>query len=228
MRAAPLMRGVLTAALLLLTAAPAAAQRWALREVRERGLAGVSLALAMPVGEFANYVGDGGGLDAFVTVHLDRAGLVGMRIDGSLLAYGRTNDWWYDGPYYAVPATTTSFIASLRAGPQLLFGTGPVRLYGFYQGGISYFATTTGFNDGYCGCNDDAITEHDDVTLAWEAGGGMLLGLGRRVMLDLGARYLRNGRAEYLPARLVSAPDGVIESQANLVALHLGVTFRLR
>jgi hypothetical protein len=225
------MRGMTWVVVLSITVANAAtAQRWALREVRERGFAGIAAALAMPVGEFATHVGEGGGLDAFVSVHLDRAGLVGLRIDGSVLAYGRAVDLGsYQSPYYSVPTTTTSFIASLRAGPQLTFGNGPVRLYGFGQAGFSYFATTTGFSDYDCGCGyDDDITEHDDVTLAWETGGGLLVGLGRRVMLDLGARYLWNGQAQYLPARLVNDPNGLIESQANLVALHVGVTFGLR
>jgi hypothetical protein len=229
------MRGMTWAVVLSTTVASAAtAQRWALREVYERGLAGLSGAVAVPVREFAAHVEAGGGLDGFVTVHLDRMGMVGLRVDGSLLAYGRAVDIVdLGGPYYyAVPATTTSFILSLRAGPQVTFGTGPVRLYGFGQGGFSYFVTTTTFGDYGCGCGwEDEITEHDDINLAWEAGGGLLVGLGHsgRVMLDLGARYLRNGRAQYLPARMVGDAQALpLETQANLVALHVGVTFGLR
>jgi hypothetical protein len=235
MRAASLMRGMTWAVVLSIsTAASATAQRWALREVREWGLAGASAAVALPVGEFAEHVGAGGGIAGFMTVNLDRAGAIALRIDGSALAYGRATDIAYlDGPYYfPVGVTTTSFIVGLRAGPQLTLGRGPVRLYGFGQAGFSYFATTTSFGDYDCGCGwYDDITEQDDINWAWEAGGGMLVNVGRtgRVMLDLGARYLRNGRAQYLPASMVG--DGValpLETQANLVALHLGVTVGLR
>jgi hypothetical protein len=55
------------------------------------------------------------------------------------------------------------------------------------------------------------------------------LGWQRRVMLDLGARYLRNGRAQYLPAHFVgNGTTAPIETQANLVAIHVGVTVALR
>jgi hypothetical protein len=236
MRAATLWRGV--AALSVLAAGvshSAAAQRSALREVRNWGLAGMSLALAVPVGEFRDHVGEGGGIDAFMAFNLDRAGASAIRVDGSLLAYGRSYDRAFlSGPYYfPIGVTTTSFVASLRAGPQLTFGQGPAKLYGFWQGGFSYFATTTSFGDYDCGCGGyDEITEHGDLNLAWEAGGGFLVQLGRGrhpIMLDLGARYLANGRAQYLPARFVGNGTTIpIESEANLVAIHFGVSVGLR
>lgn len=236
MRAAILKRRGMTWAVVLSIslAVPATAQRWALREVREWGLAGATAALAIPVGEFAEHVGAGGGMTGFLTLNLDRAGITALRIDGSALAYGRATELTSLDPYYyAVGATTTSFIVGVRAGPQVTLGSGPVRLYGFGQAGFSYFATTTSFGDYgcYCGGYDD-VTEQDDFTPAWEAGGGMLVrlgGYGSRVLLDLGARYLHNGRAQYLPARMVGDGSALpLETQANLVALHLGVTVGLR
>lgn len=233
MRAATLIRGLtLTGALAVTFAGAAAAQRSMLREVHDWGLAGGSIALAVPVGEFAQHVGAGGGIDGFMSFNLDRAGLTALRVDGSILAYGRATDVaYFSSPYYyPVGVTTTSFIVSLRAGPQLTLGTGPVRLYGFGQGGFSYFATTTEFGD--CGCGSyGEFTEHDDINLAWEAGGGMLIQVGGRhgrLLLDLGARYLHNGQAHYLPAWM--AGDGALplETEANLVALHVGVTVGLR
>lgn len=236
MRVVTVMRGLtLSGALAVGMVGAAAGQRSALREVREWGLVGASAAFAVPVGEFAEHVGAGGGLDGFVSLNLDRAGLLALRFDGSALAYGRATDVAYlASPYsYPVGVTTTSFILSLRAGPQITLGTGPLRLYEFSQAGFSYFATTTSFGGYDCGCGSfDDITEHDDINVAWEAGGGLLMRVGgdhSRVMLDVGARYLRNGRAQYLPARMVG--DGTalpLEAQANLVALHVGVTVGLR
>lgn len=237
MRAATLWRGLATlSAVAASVVVPASAQRSALREVHNWGLLGMSAAVSVPVGEFRDHVGEGGGLDMFMAFNLDRAGVTALRVDGSLLAYGRASDRAFlSGPYYyPVGVTTTSFIASLRGGPQVMVGQGPVKLYGFGQVGFSYFATTTSFGSYDCGCSSyyDDITEHGDMNFAWEAGGGFLvpLGHGRRpVMLDLGARYLANGRAQYLPARFVGNGTTMpIESEANLVALHLGVTFTLR
>lgn len=235
MRAVTTLRGLAVGSLLLAGVVhSASAQRSALREVRDWGLAGISLALAVPVGEFADHVGEGGGIDAFMAFNLDHLGMTALRIDGSLLAYGRATDRAYlDNPYYVpVDVITTSWIVSLRAGPQITFGQGPVKMYGFGVAGFSVFTTTTAFSSYNCGCGSyDEITEHDDLNLAWEAGGGFLIPLGRRqrVLLDLGARYLSNGSAQYLPARFVGSGTTVpLESEANLVALHLGVTFALR
>jgi hypothetical protein len=222
MRAVTLMLSFLT------VTSTAGAQRWALREVHQWGTAGVSAALMIPVGEFAEHVSTGGGMTGFMAFNLDPAGFSALRIDGSFLAYGRAVDVSYGTYYYSRGVVTTSFIAGLRAGPQITLGSGPMRLYGFGQAGFSYFATTTDFRDCYCG-GSDAVTEHDDITWGWESGGGMLLRLGHggRILIDLGARFQQNGRAQYLPAWLVA--DGApIESEANLVALHLGVTVGLR
>jgi hypothetical protein len=225
---------VLGMAVLAVGAGSAAAQRAALREVTTWGMAGASLALAVPVGEFDAHVGAGGGLDAFLAVHLDPAGITALRLDGSFLAYGRANDVAYlDGTFYSIPVgvTTTSYIVSFRGGPQLTLGTGPLRLYGFGQAGFSHFATTTSFGGYDCGCSSFAdITEHDDLNFAMEAGGGLLvkLGRGRRgVLLDLGARYLRNGQARYLPASQVGSV-APLQSQANLVMITMGISVPLR
>lgn len=236
MRAATLMRGLtVVSAFSIVIVSTAAAQRSALREVREWGLAGGSMAVAIPVGDFAQHVGAGGGIDLFTSFNLDRAGFSALRVDGSILAYGRTNDIAYvTSPYYyPIGVTTTSFIASLRAGPQITLGTGPLRLYGFGQGGFSYFGTTTEFGDYDCGCDSfDSVTEHGDFNWAWEVGGGLLIHIGGRhgrLLLDLGARYLNNGVAQYLPARMVNDGSALpLETEANLVAVHIGVTVGLR
>jgi hypothetical protein len=212
------------------------AQRSALREVRNRGSAGGGLLVAVPVGEFANHINVAGGFDMFGALGIDRAGALSIRLDGSFLIYDHLRDAGYlDSPYYSIPVdlNTTSYIASLRAGPQITLGQGAVRLYGFGLGGLSYFATET--STGGCGCDSfGSITQYDDVTAAWEAGGGLQIQLGRRhtpVLLDLGARYLHNGEVSYLPARSLSGGSTIlrpIRSEANVVIYQVGITFGLR
>ena len=211
------------------------AQRSGLREVRSLGTAGAGLLIGIPRGEFQQHVTAAAGFDGFVNLNLDRSGATGMRLEGSILVYDHLHDVAYlDGGYYVYPIglTTSSYIASLRAGPQLTFGQGPLRLYGFGMGGVSYFATSTSFDDS-CGCGSyGSTTEWDDVTLAWEAGGGLQLALGRGhnpVLLDLGARYLYNGRVTYVPAQtLASGTLSPVSSEANLVVLQLGISVGLR
>jgi opacity protein-like surface antigen len=231
------MRRALVSLSLVLALVPVAApgQRAALREVRSAGTAGGNLLIGIPQGEFQQYVKAAAGFGGFVNLNLDRSGATGMRLEGAFLIYDHLHDVAYlSGGYYSYPIglTTSSYIASLRAGPQLTFGQGPLRLYGFGLGGVSYFATTTSFDDS-CGCGSFAsTTEWDDVALSWEAGGGMQLALGRGhnpVLLDLGARYLHNGRVTYVPAQtLAGGTLNPVASEANLVVLQLGVSVGLR
>jgi hypothetical protein len=187
--------------------------------------AGVNLMFGIPQGQFRQFVKSVGGFDAFLTVPVTRSGL-GVRLEGSMLFHG-------GNCYYSCGLETTSYIGTLRAGPQITMGTGSLRLYGLATAGFSYFATDV--NDHYgCGCYgsyDNTLV--DDFSGSWEAGGGMLLYLGRRgrVALDLGARYQDNGRATYLNNSSVqSNGDGTftvtpIRTSANLVLYHLGVSF---
>lgn len=187
--------------------------------------AGVNFMFGIPQGEFRQFVKSVGGFDAFITAPVTRSGL-GVRLEGSMLFHG-------GNCYYACGLETTSYIGTLRAGPQITLGTGSVRLYGLATAGFSYFATDV--NDHYgCGCYGSyGNTLVDDFSGSWEAGGGVQMYLGRRgrVALDLGARYQDNGRATYLTdSSIQSNGDGTftvtpIRSSANLVLYHLGVSF---
>jgi len=187
--------------------------------------AGLNLMFGIPQGEFRQFVMSVGGFDGFLTVPVTRSGL-GIRLEGSMLFHG-------GNCYYGCSLETTSYIGTLRAGPQITLGTGSLRLYGLATAGFSYFSTDV--NDHYgCGCYgsyDNTLV--DDFSGSWEAGGGVFLYLGRRgrVALDLGARYQDNGRATYLNNSSIQ-PNGdgtftvtPIRTSANLVLYHLGVSF---
>lgn len=187
--------------------------------------AGLDLYFGVPTGEFHQFVQSVGGFGGFLTVPVTRSGL-GVRLEGSMVFHG-------GNCYNGCALQTTSYIGTLRAGPQVTLGTGGVRLYGLATAGFSYFATDV--NDHYgCGCYGSyGNTLIDDFSGSWEAGGGILMYLGRRgrVALDLGARYQDNGRATYLNNSSVqSNGDGTftvtpIRTSANLVLYHLGVSF---
>lgn len=223
------------AAVLLAAALPAvsAAQWRGLREVSPGSgpVAGLDLLFGVPQGEFHQFVQSVGGFGGFLTVPIDRRGTLGLRLDGSMVFHG-------GDCFSGCSLETNSYIGSLRLGPQVTLGHGPIRLYGLATAGFSYFATDV--RDHYdCGCYDyydgGGSTLLDDFTGSWEAGGGIQLFLGRRerVAVDLSARYAVNGRATYLNNASVSEqPNGSfaitpITTTANLILYHLGVSFSL-
>src|SRR5437667_241270 len=118
----------------LLVAASGAAQSRGLREVRSWGFGGGGVMVGIPVGEFRNFVDVAGGLGGVIGVNLDRRGSVGLRLTGSYLQYGherRPVALAGTGGLLGLDLNTAFYIASLRAGPQFVFGEGPVRPYGF-------------------------------------------------------------------------------------------------
>lgn len=187
--------------------------------------AGVDLLFGVPQGQFRQFVQSVGGFGGFLTVPVTRSGL-GLRLEGSMVFHG-------GNCYQGCDLETSSYIGTLRAGPQITLGTGRLRMYGLATAGFSYFATDV--NDRYdCGCYGyNGNTLLDDFTGSWEAGGGlqMFLGSRGRVAIDLGARYQDNGRASYLNnASVHSNGDGTftvtpIRTSTNLVLYHLGVSF---
>jgi hypothetical protein len=233
--------GVATVAL---GAAPLAAQQSGLREVREWGTSGAALALAIPTGYMGEFIDVAGGLDGFLAVNLGPGSPLALRFEGAFLMHQLS---WGGGVVVAgggygpagavtVNASSGSYITSFRAGPQLTLGGDGMQLYGVLLGGVSYFATTygTAYYDCYCGYYDswDDITLSGDVTLGYEAGGGLRFRLGRsRSWLDLGARYVRHDEARYLAAGPVV--NGVrlwqpMVGPADMVVVKLGVTVGLR
>lgn len=222
-------RGTAICTALLVTGVASVSQaQWrGLREV-EPGVGpqvGVNLMFGVPEGQFREFVRSVGGFGAFLTAPVTRSGL-GVRLEGSMVFHGGN---CYDG----CSLETTSYIGTLRAGPQITLGTGSVRLYGLATAGFSYFATDVSDRYG-CGCYGSyGNTLVDDFSGSWEAGGGVLMAFGRRgrVALDLGARYQDNGRATYLTNSSVqSNGDGTftvtpIRTSADLILYHLGVSF---
>src|SRR2546426_3957570 len=220
----------------LLVAASGAAQSRGLREVRSWGFGGGDVMVGIPVGEFRNFVDVAGGLGGVIAVSLDGRGAVGLRLAGSYLQYGHERRLIpLAGSGGLLDLNTTFYIASLRAGPQFVFGEGPVRLYAFGTAGVSYFATESSLGGSGCGCwGYPSTVNYDDAVLGLEGGGGLLIKLSRSVALDLGASYVRNGPVTYLrEGSLSPAADGSlvlrpVRSEADLVVVQLGVAIGLR
>ncbi len=223
----------LAAVALALVTSQADGQVFRRHEHDRRFFIGGGVLIAVPQGEFDNYVDTHPGAGAYVLYNFDRHGNFGLRLDGSWVIYGRETvvrplsetiqRVWVD-------VTTENEIYSLLVGPQATLWTGAVRP--FVNGGIgfSYFATTSSVS----GTRDfeefAGTTNFDDFTFAWSSGGGLWVGVSRSVSLSFSANYVHNGQVRYLrEGSIREANDGSIffrpiESETNLLVFQIGVS----
>jgi hypothetical protein len=201
-----------------------------------RGYVGLSLQVGKATGQFAAYVDYGGGLGAYLVFRPNRRGPIGVRLDLMYLNYGSQTHRYPLVPGVAVDVTTDNQIVQFALGPQLTIGQGALQAYGFGTFGGSIFSTTSSVE----GSNQNneqfaSTTNHSDATFSSEFGGGVLVRVsrGQPVLLDIGARYLKNGRVTYVTKERVSIVGNQllvnpVDSEANLVVYHLGVTVGVR
>lgn len=195
--------------------------------------------LAQPMGEFDEYVSFGGGIGGFLKVDLDRAGLIGFRVDFTAMTYGQETRrvCLVDPCLVGVDLVTSNNILLAELGPEIIVPLGDrVSLYGTGGGGFAYFATQSRVEnqDGETIASDDNFS---DFGFAWKAGGGLRVGLTRGdtpVALDVGVDYRGNGRREYLTAGDITVrPDDSLEfnvrrSDADFLLWKIGVSVGLR
>ena len=246
----PPSRSLLRAALLLAAAAPLGAQpgpvygaeRDTMLDRPVRALVGGNVYYARPVGDFLHYVRRGFGGAAHGTLLLDRAGVLGLRVDASYMNYGRETlrdqCLLQTNCRITVDVTTTNNIAFVGVGPSLMVPAGPLRPYVAGQAGWTFIWTNSSISDSD---DDDEIAldtqNYNDNTFSYGGVGGILIpvSFGRTpVSLDLGARYLRNGRVRYLrEGDIVDNVTGpptldIQRSRADLVTYFVGVSVGVR
>jgi len=217
------MRRIGMAVLGLLVAAPLAAQRSALREVRsgDGGSLGIDFVIAEPLGAFRRHGDVAAGL-AFNGVTAGRT--LSVRIDGIWMVY--------DASYQGYGVSTTSQIGTLMIGPQVTLGQGPLRFYGFLTGGGSLFWSNANYNDG-CGCSSSDFLD-GDLTFSRSAGAGVLLAISRKIAIDVGVRENRHDQVTYVPAGgLSDNGDGTytvnrVTSSVLMRVWQVGVSIGLR
>ena len=202
---------------------------------------GFTLITAQPVGEFADYVGPGGGFSLFGLLYMGDRRTVGLRLDLDMIVYGSntvTRPLSPTLPLVDVQVTTENAIASLAFGPHLVLGGGRVQPYLHGSAGISQFVTTTSvWSSGATYPFASTQNQEDHAVFLW-AGGGFRILLSRSsrhpLGLELGGRYVRRGVADYL--REGETQDGsgdevpleAIRSQTNLGTFHVGLTLGFR
>lgn len=199
---------------------------------RWEGVVGGNLLVGFPVGEFDNFVDPSPGFSLYA---LGQRGIWGLRLDGSLVYYGRETrrrPLSQTIQFVEVDVTTENFILSLLIGPQITARAGVIRPYLNVGLGFSYFATESSVSGSGNVLDFASSTNFDDFTFAYGSGGGFWIPLSRKVTLDFSGRYLRNGRVRYLrEGSIIEAPDGSIsftpiESETNLLLIQVGVSIR--
>jgi len=106
--------------------------------------------------------------------------------------------------------------------------------------GFNYLWTETSVRShGFLSSSAIGYTQHDDLAFSYGAGGGLMIRVYSKekkgkgpfsVYIELAARYLKGGRAEYLKEESFRQENGIIEydvskSNTDLVTAHIGVSF---
>jgi hypothetical protein len=198
---------------------------------------GGGLKLGLPTGDLADSIDAGYGFDLH-SGWMAPGGALALRVDGGFLIYGSETvrvPLSETVSRVTVDVTTTNWIGSLMAGPQLGLPRGPIRPYVRAQAGFSYFATTSDVSGSSDIDSFASSTNYDDLVFGYVLGGGVAIPLSLQhsgaLCLDLGVSYVRNGRVSYLAegdihegagGELILTPR---RTRADLIEVRLGLTF---
>jgi hypothetical protein len=222
------------------TIAPAFAQDAPVSPGLRRSAFGISLLGLKPRGEFADNVGFAGGIGGSYMLRLDPAGIASLRVDLGYMIYGheRYRTDLGGGPLglIEVDVVTTNNIALGGIGIQLGAPGGSVRPYANGTAGFSYFFTEssvsgTGNDESFASSNN-----YSDGGFAWSAGGGLYIPVSVKrtiVNLDLGVRWLDNGRRDYLRDDGITFENDDVQlnpvrTEAKGIQMSLGVAISFR
>ena len=212
---------------------------------QSRYTAGVSGLYGQPLGPFADNVRHGFGLDGMGTLGLDSRGIFSLKGEiGWLRLDSKSEPFIVDTGFEFVEleSETTSGVLMLGIGPQLAVPFGPIRPYVGGSVGFARFATNTAIKISADQTNTgeeetiDEQTVSSDFILSLAASGGIRFELpfmGRGILADLGARWHRNGEAEYVSSEGV-VYDGSgrptitpTRSEADFLVYRLGIVIPL-
>ena len=202
---------------------------------------GFNVMMSQPKEDFSRNVGTGWGGGGSLLYHIDRAGWLSLRFDGSGIQYGhekkRAPISQTIGSRILLDVDTTNYFAVVGVGPEFAVPRGRVRPY--VNVGVShlYFRTTSSLSGSRS--DDEPIfntTNYKDGTRTWTYGGGTRVLLWNSLFqptLDLGVRYSRGGEASYLrEGSITDHPDGSItisplRSTVPYVAYVVGFRFQI-
>ena len=210
-------------------------------QIPTRFTVGGSFIVSQPKEEFRENVGNGYGGQGTVMYHLLRSGLVNLRFDASGVVYDREKKVVplssTIGGRILVDVTTTNSILAFSWGPEFAVPTGRIRPYANVGYSRLLFMTRSSV-EGFDSFDEPIATTTNfrDGTGAWVYGGGLRMPLGRSdspIILDVGLRYHRGGRASYLKEGSIQDNlDGSITispltSRTPFLMYAVGIQFRI-
>ncbi|HKP14791.1 MAG TPA: hypothetical protein VJT85_01945 [Gemmatimonadaceae bacterium] len=214
-------------------------------QAQSRYTVGISGLYGQPLGPFADNVRHGFGLDGMGTVGLDSRGIFSLKAElGWIRLDSKSEPFIVDTgfEFLELESETTSGVLMLGAGPQLAVPFGPIRPYVGGSVGFARFATNTAIKISADQTNTgqeetiDEQTVSSDFILSLTGSAGIRFELpfmGRGILADLGARWHRNGEAEYVSSEgVVYNGSGVptitaTRSDADFLVYRLGIVIPL-
>jgi hypothetical protein len=206
------------------------------------GIAGL---YGQPLGPFADNVRRGFGLDGMGSIAFDQFGIFSLKAELGYVRLAKKSEPFIadDGfGFVELESETTSSVLTLGVGPQLTLPSGAIRPYVGGTVGFARFATNTSINlpanQSNTGQKETLYDEtvSSDFILSLTASGGIRFELpfmGRGILADVGARWHRDGEAEYVSSEGV-VYDGSgrptitpTRSEADFIVYRLGVVIPL-
>lgn len=200
-----------------------------------RGSLGFHLQVTEPKGDFAANTNNGFGLGGYILGALDDHKILNLRGDFSFVSYAnnrRRIPLAGTGGLIQLDLRTSSNIATVVVGPQLLGPSGTFTPYATALGGFSVFWTESSV-EGTQNTEPFASTTNSSDAV-WAYGGAVgayfkVYDGDNPVRLDLGARFLRHDDVRYLTADRVkqayetNTPPVPVRGRADFISYYLGV-----
>ncbi len=205
---------------------------------------GVDFILGSPQGDFGRTVDDlGYGLDLYGAYQL-RNSPVALGLDIGFLTYGttrRTEPFSPNIPEVNVRVSTSNNIAFGHLLTRIQPSDGVIRPYLDGLFGFNYLFTESRIRDERSQDEIASSTNFDDITLSGGFGAGSKFHIYRtfdedsnrliNLFLDLRARYILGGEAEYLREGSIQRDNGnlifdVERSRTDLLTFHIGIVFQ--
>jgi hypothetical protein len=203
---------------------------------------------SQPLGDFRQNAKWGFGGDGAVTLAVDRRGILALRGEGSIVGYSAGRRAFAAvvgfGTQVVLEEEARNHIDTWSLGPQLTVPVGPVRPYAVATVGLAHFSTATTIRvpayETSTGRAEtiDARTNFSHTAKTVGGVGGVLIplaGVGLDLgsaMLDVGVRYQRNPRAQFVrpgdvQLNATTSPDiRTSAGEANVLSYRLGVAAR--
>jgi hypothetical protein len=200
--------------------------------------AGIGVQAAAPVGDFGTHVEAAGGVLAHLDAGLARSvfsvgGEIAYLIYGDESREVALGSLIPDIPAASVKVNTENAMVLLHARLRAQRRAGRWRPYVDSLFGFNSLFTTTSIecSDSSCESSVAEATNSRDFVLSYGGGAGIMIGFRpspRSLRLDLSARYLRGGEAQYLIEGAIHRENGQAilnfsRSRTDMIAFYVGI-----